>query len=165
MLKKFFLIFFLVLMIPANLFAEWSVEGGTIVTPKDYDIGKLNKFQKGVKLTISGEKLERKNKIKKAKKKYEKALEYFLNANKENQSNVEILNYLGFISAKLGKYDNSEIYYLLVLSIDPDHLEANGLLGELYFKTNRVDLAKERLKILKNCNCSHYLILKKIIAN
>ena len=164
MSKKFFLIFFF-FSISTCLFAEFSVEGGKIVTPKDYDIGKLNKFQKGVKLTKSGEKLEKKNKIKKAKKKYKKALEYFLNANKENQSNVEILNYLGFISAKLGNYDNSEIYYLLVLSIDPNHLEANSHLGELYFKTNRVDLAKKRLEILKNCNCSNYLILKKIISN
>ena len=71
MSKKFFLIFFF-FSISTCLFAEFSVEGGKIVTPKDYDIGKLNKFQKGVKLTKSGEKLEKKNKIKKAKKNIKK---------------------------------------------------------------------------------------------
>ena len=30
----------------------------------------------------------------------------------------------------------------------------NQILGELYFKTERINLAKERLKIL--CNCEEY---------
>ena len=159
MIKKI-IIFFTFFTITTYLAAEVQ---GKLALPKNYDVGKLNQFKKGIKLTKSAEKLEKKNKITKAKKKYEKALEYFLIANKEKQGDVEILNYLGFISTKLGEYTNSEIYYLLALSIDPKHDEINGHLGELYVKTNRINLAKERLKILENCNCGQYLQLKKMV--
>ena len=37
-------------------------------------------------------------------------------------------------------------------------------MGELYVATNRLDLAKERLKILENCKCEEYNELKEIIA-
>ena len=69
MLKKIIFIFFLILISTKSLLAEWNVENGKISTPKNYDVGKLSKFKKGIKLTKSGEKLEKKNKIKKAKKK------------------------------------------------------------------------------------------------
>jgi hypothetical protein len=36
-------------------------------------------------------------------------------------------------------------------------------LGELYVVTNRMDLAKERLEVLKNCNCEEFQELKEII--
>ena len=39
----------------------------------------------------------------------------------------------------------------------------NEYLGELYVVTNRIDLAKERLSVLKNCNCEEYKELKEII--
>ena len=39
----------------------------------------------------------------------------------------------------------------------------NEYLGELYVATNRIDLAKERLNVLKNCNCEEYSELKDII--
>ena len=39
----------------------------------------------------------------------------------------------------------------------------NEYLGELYVVTNRIDLAKERLEILKSCNCEEYQELKEII--
>ena len=34
-------------------------------------------------------------------------------------------------------------------------------LGELYVVTNRIDMAKERLEVLKNCNCEEYEELKE----
>ena len=39
----------------------------------------------------------------------------------------------------------------------------NEYLGELYVVTNRLDLAKERLKVLESCNCEEYTELKEII--
>jgi len=42
---------------------------------------------------------------------------------------------------------------LLGLQVDPKHVGINEYLGELYVVTNRIDLAKERLEILKSCNC------------
>jgi hypothetical protein len=36
-------------------------------------------------------------------------------------------------------------------------------LGELYVQTNRIDKAKERLAVLKNCKCEEYQELELII--
>ena len=58
---------------------------------------------------------------------------------------------------------NGEKYYLQGLKIDPTHIGINEYLGELYVATNRMDLAKERLNILMNCNCKEYTDLKDII--
>ena len=49
------------------------------------------------------------------------------------------------------------------MQIDPEHKGINEYLGELYVFTNRIDLAKERLSVLKNCNCEEYKELKEII--
>ena len=129
-----------------------------------YETGKLSKFQKGLKLVKKGIKLDKKNKSEKAKRNYKKAFEYFMSEHNENSSNPDIINYLGYISEKLGDKKNAEIYYLLGLSIEPNHIELNELLFKLYVQTNRINLAKERLKVLENCNCSQYQLLKKIIV-
>ena len=73
------------------------------------------------------------------------------------------MNYLGFTTRKLGDYENGEKYYLEGLAIDPNHIGINEYLGELYVVTNRINLAKERLEILKSCNCEEYQDLKDII--
>ena len=52
---------------------------------------------------------------------------------------------------------------MLGLKIEPYHKGINEYLGELYVVTNRMDLAKERLNVLKNCNCEEYEELKEII--
>jgi hypothetical protein len=49
------------------------------------------------------------------------------------------------------------------LQIEPNHNGINEYLGELYMVTNRMDLAKERLNVLKSCNCKEYNQLKEII--
>ena len=49
------------------------------------------------------------------------------------------------------------------MAIEPNHIGINEYLGELYVATNRLDLAKERLKILEKCNCEEYTELKEII--
>ena len=36
-------------------------------------------------------------------------------------------------------------------------------MGELFVVTNRIDKAKERLDVLKNCNCKEYSELKQVI--
>ena len=47
--------------------------------------------------------------------------------------------------------------------MNPNHVGINEYLGELYVATNRLDLAKERLKVLESCNCEEYGELKEII--
>ena len=72
-------------------------------------------------------------------------------------------NYLGFALRKLGNFEEAEKYYLLGLNIEPEHHGINEYLGELYIITNRMNLAKERLEVLKNCNCEEYDELKELI--
>ncbi len=51
------------------------------------------------------------------------------------------------------------------LSIEPNHHGINEYLGELYIQTNRINLAKERLDVLKNCKCEEYDELKELIES
>ena len=112
-----------------------------------------------------GKKLESKGKNEKALKLYNKAYEKLLEANKADSRNPDILNYLGFTLRKAGKYEQAEKYYLQGLEIKPDHNGINEYLGELYVQTQRMDLAKERLAVLKDCNCEEYKELKEVINN
>ena len=73
------------------------------------------------------------------------------------------MNYLGFTTRKLGDFETGEKYYLEGLAIEPNHIGINEYLGELYVATGRMELAKERLNILKNCNCEEFKELKEII--
>ena len=120
-------------------------------------------FDQASKLIKDAKKYEKKGKEKKAKKRYERALKLLVKSNKEKPLQADTLNYLGFTTRKLGDYENGEKFYLLGLKIDPNHNGINEYLGELYVATNRIDLANERLDVLKNCNCEEYLELKEII--
>ena len=112
---------------------------------------------------LRAKKLEEKNKIDRATKLYSKALKKLRKAYKNDKNNPDILNYLGFTLRKTGKLGEAEKYYLAGLKIKPDHNGINEYLGELYVKTGRMELAKERLSVLKNCNCEEYAELKEII--
>ena len=120
-------------------------------------------FDQASKLIKDAKKYEKKGKEKKAKKRYERALKLLIKANTKKPNQPDTLNYLGFTSRKLGNFEKGEEYYLLGLKIDPNHTGINEYLGELYFVTDRIDLAKERLSVLKNCNCEEYKDLKEII--
>ena len=86
-----------------------------------------------------------------------------IKSNKEKPNQPDTLNYLGFALRKLENFEEAEKYYLLGLNIKPDHQGINEYLGELYIITDRMDLAKERLEVLKNCNCEEYDELKELI--
>ena len=124
---------------------------------------KSSNYDKGATIIKKGKKLEEKGKIEKANKRYEKALEYLIKSNKEKPNQPDTLNYLGFALRKLGNFEEAEKYYLLGLNIKPDHYGINEYLGELYITTDRINLAKERLEVLKNCNCEEYNELKEVI--
>ena len=153
MIKKIFITLIFV------LFASNAISAGSDSTPKkvksDYD--------KAVQSIKFAKKYEKKGKLEKAKKRYAKAQKLLLKSNKEKPLQADTLNYLGFTTRKLGDYENGEKYYLLGLEIDPNHKGINEYLGELYVVTNRMDLAKERLKVLETCSCEEYNELKEII--
>jgi tetratricopeptide (TPR) repeat protein len=125
----------------------------------------LDQYKAAKQLVQRGKKLESKGKNDKALKLYDKAYKKLLEANKADSRNPDILNYLGFTLRKAGKYEQAEKYYLQGLEIKPNHDGINEYLGELYVKTNRIDLAKERLEVLKNCKCEEYQELKEAIGN
>ena len=120
-------------------------------------------YDKGSYLIKKAKKLEKKGKVIKANKQYEKALKYLIKSNEKKPNKPDTLNYLGFALRKLGNFEDAEKYYLQGLTIDPNHNGINEYLGELYVATNRLDLAKERLKVLENCNCEEYTELKQVI--
>ena len=125
---------------------------------------KVSLYDDAVKLVKRAGKLEKKEKNEKAKKLYSQAFTKLEKAYKKDTNNPDILNYMGFTSRKIGNFDVAEKFYLQGLNIKPNHNGINEYLGELYVATNRIDLAKERLKVLESCNCEEYDDLKEIIA-
>ena len=156
MKKNLLLTLFLSMLLTFNVFAAGSSDSGSSKTKTQYDMA--------VSHVNAAKKFEEKDKLKKAKKRYEKAQKLLIQSNEKFPNKADTLNYLGFTTRKLGDYDNGEKYYLQGLAIDPKHKGINEYLGELYVATNRHNLAVERLEVLKNCNCKEYEDLKAIIA-
>ena len=122
-----------------------------------------NTFRLGFKEFLRAEKLYKKGKNKKAILKYKKAFNFLLESNAENPADPDNLYYLGLTSAKLGELENAEIYYLLGLELEPNHIGIYKDLGKLYLNTNRKNKAIEKLELFKSCNCKEYEELKKLI--
>ena len=153
MIKKVF-VFLILTLFTTNSFSAGSDSTSTKVK---------SNYDKAVESIKFAKKYEAKGKLEKAKKRYAKAQKLLLKSNSKKPNHADTLNYLGFTTRKLGDYENGEKYYLQGLAIEPNHIGINEYLGELYVATNRLDLAKERLKILENCNCEEYTELKQII--
>ena len=153
MIKKIF-VFLILTLFTTNSFSAGSDSTSTKVK---------SNYDKAVQSIKFAKKYEAKGKLEKAKKRYAKAQKLLLKSNSEKPNKADTLNYLGFTTRKLGDYENGEKYYLQGLAIEPNHIGINEYLGELYVATNRINLAKERLKILENCNCEEYTELKQII--
>ena len=120
-------------------------------------------YKSSVSLIKRAGKLEKKDNKEKAEKLYSQAFKKLSKALKKDKNNPDILNYMGFTSRKIGNFSEAENYYLKGLAIDPKHNGINEYLGELYVQTDRIDKAKERLEVLKNCNCEEYGELELII--
>ena len=154
--KKLLASIFLSILLTFNAFAAGSSDSGSSKTKTQYDMA--------VSHINAAKKFEQKNKLDKAKKRYEKAQKLLIKSNKKFPNKADTLNYLGFTTRKLGDYETAEKYYLQGLALKPDHKGINEYLGELYVATNRHNLAIERLEVLKGCNCSEYEDLKAVIA-
>ena len=147
---------FLTLVLLLSLTAQ-SFSAGTSSSDKKPS------YKNAVKLIEAAKKYESKDKMDKALKRYKKAQKILLELDKKKPLQADTLNYLGFTTRKLGDFEAGEKYYLLGLQVEPNHVGINEYLGELYVVTNRIDLAKERLEVLKSCNCEEYQELKEII--
>ena len=153
MIKNIFVILIL------TLFTTSSFSAGSDSTSSKVK----SNYDKAVESIKFAKKYESKGKLEKAKKRYAKAQKLLLKSNSEKPNKADTLNYLGFTTRKLGDFENGEKYYLQGLEIEPNHIGINEYLGELYVATNRLNLAKERLKILENCDCKEYTQLKEVI--
>ena len=69
-------------------------------------------YKSGKKLIIRAKKLEKKEKIEKAKTLYLKALEKLEKAYDKDKKNADILYYLGFALRKTGVFEKAENFYL-----------------------------------------------------
>ena len=154
-MKNIFFTFFILILLSTNSYSAGSSDESSSKVKSNYD--------KAVSLIKSAKKYEKKDKIEKANKRYEKALNLLIKSNEKKPNKADTLNYLGFTTRKLGDYAGGEKYYLQGLALEPNHIGINEYLGELYVVTNRINLAKERLNILKSCNCKEYEELKEII--
>ena len=156
MIKNLITYLFIALLLTTNSYSAGSSDSGSSKTKTQYDMA--------VSHINIAKKFEEKNKLEKAKKRYQKAQKLLIQSNKKFPNKADTLNYLGFTTRKLGDFENGEKYYLQGLEIEPNHVGINEYLGELYVATNRHNLAVERLEILKNCNCEEYNQLKAVIA-
>ena len=127
------------------------------------DKDEVSLYKTGKKLVLRAKKLEKKDKVEKAKKLYLKAYDKFEKAYAKDKKNADILNYLGYTLRKTGDLEQAEIYYLKGLELDSKHLGINEYLGELYVQTNRIELAKERLEALRGCDCEEFEELDALI--
>ena len=160
-MKKIIIIVFITLY-SLLVFAAGS-GGGETKSTASTGVKAATKFDIGKKWVSKAKKFEKKNKQTKANNAYKKAIKNLLEANNQDPGNPDTLNLLGFSHRKIGDYDNAEIYYAMGLEIDPKHIGINEYMGELFVVTNRIDEAKKRLAVLKDCNCKEYNELKQVI--
>ena len=155
-MKKLIYTLLIIIALTNNSFSAGSSSDNDS-SPKVSDCAKAKNLIKAAK------KYEKKGKTEKAQKRYAKAQKLLLKSNDKKPLQADTLNYLGFTTRKLGDYEGGEKFYLLGLQVEPNHNGINEYLGELYVATNRMDMAKERLEVLKTCNCEEFNELKEII--
>jgi tetratricopeptide (TPR) repeat protein len=155
-MKKIFYTLLITIFLTNNSFSAGSSNDSDSTT-------KVSNYTKAKNLIKSAKKYEKNGKTEKAQKRYAEAQKLLLKSNKKKPLQADTLNYLGFTTRKLGDYKGGEDFYLQGLKIEPNHTGINEYLGELYVVTNRIDMAKERLEVLKTCNCEEYGELKQII--
>jgi tetratricopeptide (TPR) repeat protein len=169
MIKKYLILFFVIFFFSIPVY---SASTGSSSSEKAKSNGredlshlsvKNSYFKKGYDALKQAKKYKKKGKEVRAEKRFNDAIQFFLQANVEAPNEPDILNYLGFSYRKVDDFAMAEIYYTQGLEIDPTHNEINKYLGQLYIETNKIDEAKKRLDVLKSCACKEYNELKKSI--
>ena len=84
-----------------------------------------------------------------------------------DQTDPNVLNYLGYSHRKMGRLAEGMAYYKKALAIDPDFVLAREYLGEGYLAAGKLRLAEEQLaEIAKRCgtDCKAYRQLAAAIS-
>lgn len=97
---------------------------------------------------------------------YAAALPAFEMLTKDDPKNADAWNMLGFTHRMLGHMEESSQAYLVVLTINPNHLGALEYQGELFLQTGKPDLAKANLAKLQGLcgTCEQFQDLEKAIT-
>ena len=171
MIKKYLFFFLIFFVYNTHLYSATSKSDTTVGTksssggPDDTSFlnAKTSNFKKGLDALNRGNKFERKGKIKKSKKYFNKAINYFTLQNKELPNDFETVFYLGFTFEKYEDLIMAEIYYLQAIEIEPENTDIKKSLGLLYLKTDKMIEAQKILKSLKSCNCVEFKELRSAI--
>jgi len=161
---KKFLIFIFISFFLNSISLGDTVSDSNTTTEEPNKAVKTSDYNLAKRFIRKADKYESKNKSKKAIKYYNKAIKLLHSSNKTYSANANTFNYLGYAKAKLGFFEDAEIYYILGLELDPNHISININLGKLYIDLNRIDEAKERLEFLKNCNCKEFEDLNDLLS-
>ena len=164
-IKKFIISIFVIFLLNNSVYSAESTEGPQSDGSDDssYLITKNSNYKKGYAALVQAERYKKKGKAIKATKRFNDSINFFILANKENPNDVDVLNYLGSTLKEIGDIIMAEIYYEQGLTIEPQHISINKNLGKLYFETSRIEKARERLKVIKNCTCDEYVVLKNLL--
>jgi tetratricopeptide (TPR) repeat protein len=84
----------------------------------------------------------------------------------QDQSNPDVLNYMGYSNRKAGRLDIAITYYKKALDINPNFVLAREYLGEGFVAAGKLDLAKVQLNEIATragTNSEEYLDLAKAI--
>jgi tetratricopeptide (TPR) repeat protein len=84
-----------------------------------------------------------------------------------HDDNAEVANYVGYASRKLGRYEDSKIWYEKALAADPNHVRTWSYYGMWHAEQGNMLMAQDFLKkvqlICGNTECDDYVKLKGVI--
>ena len=82
-----------------------------------------------------------------------------------NPKNTESYIYLGYLNKDLENLDKANHYFIIALTLQPDNLELNYLVGEYFYKNNDKDSYNkyvDNLEILCPNECNYLDQIKKL---
>ena len=85
-----------------------------------------------------------------------------------NPKDTESYIYLGYINKDLEELDKANHYFLIALTLQPDNLELNYLVGEYFYNANNKESYSEyiyNLEILCPDGCDYLDQIKKLDKN
>ena len=82
-----------------------------------------------------------------------------------NPKNSDTYVYLGYLNKELENLDKANHYFMIALTLQPDNLELNYLVGEYFYKDNDIDSYNKyvgNLEILCSNGCDYLDQIKKL---
>jgi tetratricopeptide (TPR) repeat protein len=85
----------------------------------------------------------------------------------DHDDNPEVANFIGYASRKLGRYEDSKLWYEKALAADPNHVRTWSYYGMWHAEQGNQLMAKDYLEkvrlICGNTTCEEYTQLKGVI--